>query len=72
MGNKRGDMYEIGVWEECVGMSGSDILFAINIPQEPVTTPETLDGVRAVMSMQMDRLEAVGLTNRYLGLEAGR
>ncbi len=72
MGNKRGDMYEIGVWEECVGMSGKDILFAINIPQEPVTTPETLDGVRAAMKMQTDRLEAVGQTNKYLGLAPGR
>jgi glyceraldehyde-3-phosphate dehydrogenase (NAD(P)) len=72
MGNKRGDMYEIGVWEECVGMSGNDILFAINIPQEPVTTPETLDGVRACLEMQTDRLEAVGLTNGYLGMQAGR
>jgi glyceraldehyde-3-phosphate dehydrogenase (NAD(P)) len=72
MGNKRGDMYEIGVWEECVGMSGNDILFAINIPQESVTTPETLDGVRAVLELQTDRLEAVGLTNKYLGLKAGR
>jgi glyceraldehyde-3-phosphate dehydrogenase (NAD(P)) len=72
MGNKRGDMYEIGVWEECIGFSGKDILFAINIPQEPVTTPETLDGVRACLEMQTDRLEAVGLTNRYLGMKAGR
>jgi glyceraldehyde-3-phosphate dehydrogenase (NAD(P)) len=72
MGKKRGDMYEIGVWEECVGMSGEDILFAINIPQEAVTTPETLDGVRAVMEMQTDRLEAVGQTNKYLGLVPGR
>jgi glyceraldehyde-3-phosphate dehydrogenase (NAD(P)) len=72
MGNKRGDMYEIGVWEECIGMSGNDLLFAINIPQEPVTTPETLDGVRACLQMQTDRLEAVGLTNKYLGLQAGR
>lgn len=72
LGNKRGDMYEIGVWEECVGMSGNDILFAINIPQEPVTTPETLDGVRACLEMQTDRLEAVGLTNKYLGLAPGK
>jgi glyceraldehyde-3-phosphate dehydrogenase (NAD(P)) len=72
MGSKRGDMYEIGVWEECIGMSGKDILFAINIAQEPVTTPETLDGVRAALEMQTDRLEAVGLTNRYLGLVPGR
>lgn len=72
LGNKRGDMYEIAVWEECIGFSGKDILFAINIPQEAVTIPETVDGVRACMSMQRDRLEAVGKTNRYLGLKEGR
>jgi len=28
-----------------------------------------MDAVRAAMSMQTDRLQAVGLTNRYLGLK---
>ena len=72
LGNKRGDMYEIGTWEECIGFSGKDVLFAINIPQEAVTIPETVDGIRAAMEMQTDRLEAVGLTNNYLGMKAGR
>jgi len=72
LGNKRADMYEIGVWEDCIGMSGNDIMFAINIPQEAVTIPETLDGVRACLEMQTDRLEAVGKTNQYLGLKARR
>jgi glyceraldehyde-3-phosphate dehydrogenase (NAD(P)) len=72
LGYKRADMYEIGVWEECIGHSGDDLLFAINIPQESVTIPETVDGIRAAMQMQSDRLEAVGLTNRYLGMQAGR
>lgn len=72
LGNKRGDMYEIGVWEECIGFSGDDILFAINIPQEAVTIPETMDGVRACLAMQTDRLEAVGLTNQYLGMKPQR
>jgi glyceraldehyde-3-phosphate dehydrogenase (NAD(P)) len=62
-------MYEIAVFEETIGFSGKDIMFAINIPQESVTIPETIDGVRACMKMQTDRLEAVGLTNTYLGLE---
>lgn len=70
LGNKRGDMYEIGIWEECVAFSGPDIMFAINIPQEAVTIPETIDGIRACMRMQTERLEAVGLTNKYLGLRA--
>lgn len=72
LGNKRGDMYEVGFWEECVGMSGNDILFAINIPQEAVTIPESIDAIRAAMEMQTDRQDAVGLTNQYLGMVAGR
>lgn len=72
LGHKRGDMYEIAVWEECIGMSGDDILFAINIPQEAVTIPETMDAVRAAMEMQTDRLEAVGRTNENLDLVSGR
>jgi glyceraldehyde-3-phosphate dehydrogenase (NAD(P)) len=72
LGHKRADMYEIGVWDESFGTSGDDLLFAINIPQEAVTIPETVDGIRAAMEMQTDRLEAVGLTNKYLGMRAGR
>lgn len=68
LGNPRGDMYEIAVFEETIGFSGKDIVFAINIPQEAVTIPETMDGIRACMKMQTERLEAVALTNKYLGL----
>jgi glyceraldehyde-3-phosphate dehydrogenase (NAD(P)) len=68
LGHPRGDMYEVGLFEETVGMSGDDIMFAINIPQESVVIPETIDGVRAALEMQTDRLEAVALTNKYLGM----
>lgn len=69
LGNPRGDMYEIGLFEETVGHSGDDLMFAINIPQESVTIPETIDAVRAAMPMQTDQAEALALTNRYLGME---
>ena len=72
LGNKRADMYEVGYWEECVGLSGDDILYAINIPQEAVTIPETIDGIRAALELQTDRLEAVELTNQYLDIRPGR
>lgn len=68
LGNNRGDMYEIGLWEESIVASGDDIMFAINIPQEAVTIPETIDGIRATMGMESDRLKAVAKTNSYLGL----
>ncbi len=68
LGNRRGDMYEIGLWSDSVVETGDDIMFAINIPQEAVTIPETMDAVRAAMRMQMTREEATDKTNEYLGM----
>jgi glyceraldehyde-3-phosphate dehydrogenase (NAD(P)) len=68
LGNPRGDMYEVALWDETIVNSGDDIMFAINIPQEAVVIPETMDAVRAAMEMQTDRLEAVGKTNEYLDI----
>jgi glyceraldehyde-3-phosphate dehydrogenase (NAD(P)) len=68
LGNPRGDMYEVGLWDETIVNSGDDIMFAINIPQEAVVIPETMDAVRASLSMQTDQAEAVAKTNGYLGM----
>ena len=68
LGNPRGDMYEIAAWDEAIVETGNDIMFAINIPQESVTIPESIDGIRAAMEMQTDKLEALSLTNKYLEL----
>jgi len=68
LGNPRGDMYEIAVFEESIVKSGKDLMFAINIPQEAVVIPESIDAVRACMEMQQDRLEAVAMTNKFLGM----
>jgi glyceraldehyde-3-phosphate dehydrogenase (NAD(P)) len=68
LGKPRGDLYEIAVFEETIGFSGDDIMFAINIPQESVVVPETMDAIRAAIPMQKDNTEAVGLTNKYLGM----
>ena len=67
-GSMRSDMYEVGVWEEAVAKSGNDLIFSINIPQEAITIPETIDGIRAAMGMQESGAEAVSLTNKYLGM----
>ncbi|MDA8424843.1 MAG: type II glyceraldehyde-3-phosphate dehydrogenase [Treponema sp.] len=68
LGNPRGDMYEIALWEDSIVMSGKDIMFAINVPQEAVVIPENMDAVRACMKMQSDRIEATDTTNKYLGI----
>ncbi|MDR1322293.1 MAG: type II glyceraldehyde-3-phosphate dehydrogenase [Gracilibacteraceae bacterium] len=69
LGHKRGDMYDIALFEETLVFSGREIIFAINIPQEAVVTPETMDGVRASLEMQTNREEAMNRTDAYLGLK---
>lgn len=66
LGNPRGDMYEIGLWEDSILESGDDIMFAIHIPQESVTIPETMDGIRAACRMQDTGAGATEKTNEYL------
>jgi glyceraldehyde-3-phosphate dehydrogenase (NAD(P)) len=68
LGNYRSDMYEIALWKDTLVSSGKDLMFAINIPQESVTIPESIDAIRAAMGMQSDPAEGVALTNRYLGM----
>lgn len=68
LGHPRGDLYEIGLWEDSIVESGDDIMFGIHIPQESVTIPETMDAVRAAMKMQLTREEGTAETNKYLGL----
>ncbi len=68
LGNPRGDMYEIGLWEDSIVESGDDIMYAINIPQESVTIPETVDAIRAACGMQATREEGTAKTNEYLGI----
>lgn len=68
LGNPRGDMYEIALWEESIVETGNSIMYAINIPQEAVTIPESIDAVRAAMNMQSNSLDATKETNKYLGI----
>ena len=67
-GNKRADMYEIAVFREMVALSGDQLFFSINIPQEAVVIPETMDGIRAAIPMQTDQKQALTLTNKFLGM----
>jgi glyceraldehyde-3-phosphate dehydrogenase (NAD(P)) len=68
LGNPRGDMYEIGLWEDSIVESGDNIMYAINIPQESVTIPETMDAIRAALKMQIDSVSGTVETNKYLGM----
>ena len=70
LGNRRGDMYEIGLWEDSIVESGNDIMYAFNVPQESITIPETMDAIRAATGLQTTREEGTAMTNKYLRIGA--
>lgn len=72
LGNPRGDMYEIAIWKDTIVESGGDIMYAINIPQEAVTIPETMDAIRAATMLQETREEGTTKTNEYLKIGGWR
>ncbi len=68
LGHERGDLYEVGLWENSIVESGNDIMYGIHIPQESVTIPESIDAIRAACHMQETREAGTAETNKYLGL----
>ena len=59
--------YRVGAYKHWLTFEkGDDIMYAVNIPQESVTIPETMDAVRAALGMQATREEGTSATNRYL------
>ncbi len=68
LGNPRGDMHEIAIWKETITTEGRSMMLALNIAQEGVVIPENIDAVRALTCLQKDPLEAMSLTDRYLGI----
>lgn len=68
LGNPRGDMYQIAVFEETIAFSGNDLIYAINIPQESVVIPESIDAIRAALRMHSSQEEALTATNKYLNM----
>lgn len=71
LGNSRGDMPEICVWEEAIGIdpNGKNKLFYMQaIHQESDVVPENIDAIRALMG-EKDGEKSIRMTNEALGIK---
>ncbi len=68
LGNKRGDMMEICVWDNGIGIHGKEIFFMQAVHQESNVIPENIDAIRAAMGF-VDAQESIKMTNKNLGLK---
>ncbi len=67
LGHERGDMMDVCIWEEGVGVHGDEIFFMQAIHQESDVVPENIDAIRAAMGYP-NAEESIRMTNESLGL----
>ncbi|RMF06960.1 type II glyceraldehyde-3-phosphate dehydrogenase [Candidatus Woesearchaeota archaeon] len=68
LGNKRGDMMEICVWDKGIGIYDDELFFMQAVHQESDVVPENIDAIRAVMGFE-DAEKSIEMTNKSLGLK---
>lgn len=68
LGYMRGDMMDICVWEEGIGVYGNEVFYMQAVHQESDVVPESIDAIRAAMGFE-DAEESIRRTNKSLGLK---
>ena len=67
LGNTRGDMPEICVWEEGIGTWGTKLFYLQAVHQESDVVPENIDAIRAAVGICTSE-ESIRKTNTSLNL----
>jgi len=68
IGRLRGDMPEICIWEEGIGVSRKKLFYLQAVHQESDVVPENVDAIRAVMGFK-DGNKSIKMTNNSMGIE---
>ncbi|HEY4688320.1 MAG TPA: type II glyceraldehyde-3-phosphate dehydrogenase [Anaerolineae bacterium] len=68
LGRPRGDMWEVGLWEDGLTVSGSELFYNYQVYNQAIVVPETIDAVRALTGIEKDGLKSIAKTDKALGL----
>ncbi|MBS3131978.1 type II glyceraldehyde-3-phosphate dehydrogenase [Candidatus Woesearchaeota archaeon] len=68
LGRSRGDMYEICVWEEGIGVKGKKLFYLQAVHQESDVVIETVDAIRAATGFK-DGQKSIEMTNQSMGVD---
>lgn len=66
--DSRGDMPEIILWKEAIGVTGNKLLYLQAIHQESDVICENIDAIRAAMGFK-DGKKSIGMTNKAMGID---
>ena len=68
LGRPRGDMWEVGMWEDSLTVKGDEVFYNYQVYNQAIVVPETIDAIRALTSIEKDGLKSIAKTDEALGL----
>jgi glyceraldehyde-3-phosphate dehydrogenase (NAD(P)) len=71
LGNARGDMQEICVWKEAIGVHSNKLLYIQAVHQESDVVCENIDAIRAATGFK-DGKKSMEMTDKALGIDGKR
>lgn len=68
MNRKRGDLFEIAVWEDGTHVVEDTLYYYQAIHQESDVIPENVDAIRAMTSIEKDKMRSIEKTDKSMGI----
>lgn len=68
LGRPRGDMWEVAIWEDLVTVQGDEAFLTYQVYNEAIVVPETIDAIRALLSLAPDAHTSMAITDSTLGM----
>lgn len=68
LGRPRGDMWEVGLWEDSLTVVGNELFYNYQVYNQAIVVPETIDAIRALTGIEENGLASIAKTDKALGL----
>ncbi len=68
LGRPRGDMWEVGLWEDGLTVVGNELFYNYQVYNQAIVVPETIDAIRALTGIEKDGMASIARTDKALGL----
>ncbi len=68
LGRPRGDMWEVGLWEDGLTVAGTELFYNYQVYNQAIVVPETIDAIRALTGIEKEGARSIAKTDHALGL----
>jgi glyceraldehyde-3-phosphate dehydrogenase (NAD(P)) len=68
LGRPRGDMWEVGLWEDSMTVKGNELFYNYQVYNQAIVVPETVDAIRALTGIEENSLASIAKTDKAMGL----